>query len=1462
MRLSAHHTRPLYRELFRMGRGKKQWPQQQRDYSWSSEASPSWKLWEGSWSASPKAPPPTQLRYDQVTVKTTRPTARADPSSGWSEDSLGDFAGQHHRDVQKALTQARKADIRVRKLKEDIAHRKLQWEHYSATMRTAFQQQKKRFQADVQKQEQEIQEAMEAGKQAAQMMHDIVLNGSTTEAPDPTADKDWEELTRDDKMEVEHGPGFLQAAMSAARAVRASQRDPVTPPRRTATAAPMTPAHNVTEEMAKQIALMYHAMQANMEPYQASPGQNKTPPPPGPCLDRWAWDGGGRSQCIQGATEAPGRHQAASCEAWSTWCRTSRRDGRQGHCPQAGSSPHGSQQGCYASPPRGHAWTASLGAGRRRRQPGLAQRKSSLSGENGVSTRDCPRRPGHWPGVLSSLERPVGVWRLALRCFVATTYSFLFRFWQPPVPLDLGGLWTGSCRLVQLAHPSMEDDAGLASTVETVSDKSRCERQGHHDEVNSSVSLFSIVGIPLVCTVVPACTAFPLDGVSLGHCPGLSDCLPDLFLPCPVLQAGFATSALDLGADPAILLHLATAVDVSMRVPHMHFLQLGRSNCARFGCMPCPHPHRPPLWFSPLPWGFSIRSTPDEEGLGPVLFTARCQIGTSVALGYQPSYASQFAFYCLLAAAATIEALLCSWLPDLCWSFGHSLALTVLALLVALVLGPIGRASWSCRRLIRPVLGCSHLRALNALAVACPQDPVLSWRSQASHKGHRKGRSSVLSQGSGSQGRRLLGVLLALLLPQPTEAIPAMRISCAILPLSVFAMTRPETHVDPPGESYVVRRPHLIPPDEPTSHVGTCPMSTSLSPGELDAFDSDRTRVLQPDLWEEHLPADVEGWLGVYLFTPHYKTLMLAIRPPEYNLQATADFLAVPAAEAQIPFDTVLPLRPQRLTGYGYFIRFHSSAKHTGFGGQVAVVLDLTCVGGHFFATFLPRSLSYQTLIEYITPLTSDGELAVYVGCRSSAWPENTWVELSDGEVIIVLRARNVDFPKPRASDLFLQGATWGPLRHMPRLEYHDRVCVLFRHQRYCLAPYYHTDQSVVEYVCEKLRLDPHATAMCSFPIADLEVQGALATYLIAVAEVPSQHTTGINRSEARDIFVLIDPRPLGFKPAFLFIHHPIVHLPTVVALLGLAMPQAYQIRVLGGRRERDDIIVDGCTTLVLVPEPRPFDRDDDSSTSSAPAALPEAPPGNDPTLCALSPVDLSSPYDQAGDPAASNLTAWDGAPSPTFAGAVDFDTTLPAEHTWNLGLHDPSPDLPAGASQAQAPPTVAAASADFAAGSPIDHNARVAGPTCIQALIYAPDFVPEIITVHVSLPVTVVHLLSALLPQRLDSQARCFPELFPAAPQPIQELAVIVAAPEWQIDTVVVLFDCRRCNECLFACVVHRLLSRESLLIAAGFPMDAALHVYVHGLIHPPEHRSEDHPQIWHDSFHCSPCGGCPSLL
>ena len=60
------------------------------------------------------------------------------------------------------------------------------------------------------------------------------------------------------------------------------------------------------------------------------------------------------------------------------------------------------------------------------------------------------------------------------------------------------------------------------------------------------------------------------------------------------------------------------------------------------------------------------------------------------------------------------------------------------------------------------------------------------------------------------------------------------------------------------------------------------------------------------------------------------------------------------------------------------------------------------------------------------------------------------------------------------------------------------------------------------------------------------------------------------------------------------------------------------------------------------------------------------------------------------------------------------------------------------------------------------------------------------------------------------------------------------MAGPAWQTYTVMVLFDCRRYNDCVFAQAVPRSLSRESLLHAAGLPPNEPVNVFVHGLIQP----------------------------
>ena len=753
------------------------------------------------------------------------------------------------------------------------------------------------------------------------------------------------------------------------------------------------------------------------------------------------------------------------------------------------------------------------------------------------------------------------------------------------------------------------------------------------------------------------------------------------------------------------------------------------------------------------------------------------------------------------------------------------------ASLMALLLRPI-RHLFAMRARLKWWPGGSHERALNALAVASPAQPVLSWQPWRNRKGRLPKPPPRGTRRTTAAPCLLWWMLMAHLMPQPTEAVPMRWLPCAFF-ISAQAMARTEAPDDLPGVSYAVRRLHLIPPEELTSHVGECPLALATQLADRQDGSEERIRMLQPDPRQASLSSDdaeVDSqWLGVYLFTPHYKTLMLAIRPPERTLQSALDLIAMRSIDEDIPFDTVIPLRPQRFAHYGFFIRFHSSAKHAGFGGQAAIALDLTPVGGHFFSTFLPIDLSYQTLIEYITPLTTDGELAVYIGMNRTAWPLHERIHLADGDVITVLRERDVDFHKHTASELFGPEAEWGSIQSMPRLEYFSKVCVLHRHQRYMLAPHYHYDQSVVDYVAQRLRLDVHATVMCSYPIADLDVQGELATHIIAVAEVPSPYTTGMTREAARDLFVLIDPRPLGFKPAFLFIHHPVVHLPTIAALLGLAMPPAYQIGVKGGKQQGDDIFFEGCTTLVLVREPRPFPRSDDSDTSS-PQPMQGREVQEDPFAYVPSPVDITSPYESPGDGVSRPLTAWEGDALPTFGDQPGFDTTLPAGHTWNIGVPEPE------SSPLETRPTVYPDEAAERLPSPQREpmEARVAGPTSIQALIYAPDFVPEIVTVSIPLPATAVHFLAMLAEQRLDIQAHSFSQIFPASPQPIHELAILVAAPDWQSDTATVLFDCRRHNECLFAKAVPLQLNRESLLLAAGIPTDDPVHVYVHGLLRP----------------------------
>ena len=124
--------------------------------------------------------------------------------------------------------------------------------------------------------------------------------------------------------------------------------------------------------------------------------------------------------------------------------------------------------------------------------------------------------------------------------------------------------------------------------------------------------------------------------------------------------------------------------------------------------------------------------------------------------------------------------------------------------------------------------------------------------------------------------------------------------------------------------------------------------------------------------------------------------------------------------------------------------------------------------------------------------------------------------------------------------------------------------------------------------------------------------------------------------------------------------------------------------------------------------------------------------------------------------------------------------------------------------------------------------------PTSILTFVFAPDFVPDIICLCLHLPAAVATFLTAVQAHRTGSWHESFPKLVPVMPQPCEEFAVCVAAPDWVQDRAIVLIDSRRMDDRIFAVSVPTALSRESIIIAAGYSHDAPVRVYVHGLMQP----------------------------
>ena len=746
---------------------------------------------------------------------------------------------------------------------------------------------------------------------------------------------------------------------------------------------------------------------------------------------------------------------------------------------------------------------------------------------------------------------------------------------------------------------------------------------------------------------------------------------------------------------------------------------------------------------------------------------------------------------------------------------------------------------------------------LASLGRAASTDPILTWTPNHPRKRDKPKRRAIF--------RSLCSLAFGFSTAPNWLPMNAVAFSTWFIHPTA-AMARNETPedigVDPPA----VRPPHLLSPDELTSHVGVCdagPDPEAPPTGSEAYWSVSRLEEARTAGYDN----DDDGWVGVTVYTPHYRTVSLAVHAGrDSSHQRVLDL--VTESNFGVPpgfFDTVVPLRPQTHLGYASLIRFSSSTHKLGGGeGMVAVIADLSRVGGPYFATILPRSLSTDDLRNYLRPLAHQqaGTLRFFIGCRTRPWPDCAFIQLQDGDVIIGTYDDCPDIARHRFVDLFQEKGRFGSLHLMPIPQVRESVCVLYKDQRFCFPNHHHQDMTVVQYVLSQLHLNPNDVQMCSFPISDLEVQGDLCTFLVAVQEVPRPATWEVQQIQVRHTFVLLDFRPLGLKPRFVHTNFPALHIPSLASRYEIVLSPARRLGVFGGRRVRDDVYVDNNCTLVFFAD----DADNAPVYSDSENEPVPSPPSPAPSMPQSSLQDANSHQQMLdtthqngawGDDwtAAQNPTnTWEDSIDLTADTAVSFNdwvptgpppwetagSETPVESVWedewcnHATVHSTVVSPPGISSEA---PLHQQTSAVDISGGNVPGAAMQQCHTSIQVFVAVPDYIPELYTISLDMPCSVDTMLSFV---RRARNARnwgtptCFGNVVPVCPQLSPLYLVLVGSPTWMQDQVPALFDCRSIDSRAFVAVVDTQLSRESLLTAAGYQATSGYRVFVHGLSQP----------------------------
>ena len=230
----------------------------------------------------------------------------------------------------------------------------------------------------------------------------------------------------------------------------------------------------------------------------------------------------------------------------------------------------------------------------------------------------------------------------------------------------------------------------------------------------------------------------------------------------------------------------------------------------------------------------------------------------------------------------------------------------------------------------------------------------------------------------------------------------------------------------------------------------------------------------------------------------------------------------------------ISPVLQQRHNGYAAFILHSLEDSRI---DQAAVIIDLSRVGGHYYASTQPTCLQVDSFLASILCLTGvdDRDLCLWTqdsDLRPS--PPEATLRLRHGDVLTVLWQGVQPAPAYQIQDLFCPDAIWGPVRHMPiRTCSQHGFLVLHPPEVSVLHRHHFPGCDLHDALCAALRQPTDALCCLSAELPDpVEHCGELCSRTVLVAGRSGVDDSGIINGNSQEINeplpVLCDARQIG----------------------------------------------------------------------------------------------------------------------------------------------------------------------------------------------------------------------------------------------------------------------------------------------------------------------------------------------